>query len=141
MSVGLLVEEQALSQAESECLSDAASRTARQARDAERRENLDREYVARFAQRIREHFPGCPPGAEQLIAEHACLKYSNRVGRSAAAKRFDDDAVRAAVVAHIRHTVTAYDRLLAEGVERQEAREAVRSEVQRALVAWTRDAG
>jgi hypothetical protein len=45
--------------------------------------------------------------------------------------------VLAAVVVHIRHTVTAYDRLLAEGMERQEAREAVHPEVQRALEAWT----
>jgi hypothetical protein len=54
---------------------------------------LDEEYVRRFAERIRELFPGCP-GRERSIAEFACQKYSGRVGRSAAAKQLDEDAVK-----------------------------------------------
>jgi hypothetical protein len=49
---------------------------------------------------VRELFPCCPAGRE--IAEHACLKYSGRVGRSAAMRRLEEDAVHIAVAAHVR---------------------------------------
>src|SRR5881397_1635247 len=52
-------------------------------REAERRAGLDAEYVTRFAQRIRELFPGCPSDRAERIAVHACQKYSGRVGRAA----------------------------------------------------------
>jgi hypothetical protein len=55
----------------------------------------------------------CPPGQEIAIAEHACLKYSDRVGRSASAKNLEESAIRLAVIAHIRHAETHYDDLLA----------------------------
>lgn len=97
---GLLVTEAALSRAEEECLADREARARGQQREAARRAELDQDYVRRFAARVRELFPACPPKGADLIAEHACLKYSGRVGRSAAAKRFDEDAVRLAVVAH-----------------------------------------
>jgi len=38
--------------------------------------------------------------------------------RSAAAKDFDEQAVRLAVTAYIRHTETLYDELLAAGYDR-----------------------
>ncbi len=133
---GLLVEEAALQAAEVECLQDSEARERRRLRQAERRAALDQEYVARFAQRIRELFPACPEGAEQVIAEHACLKYSGRIGRTAAAKELDAEAVRLAVIAHIRHNATAYDELLAQGYERWEARTLVSGEVQAILSQW-----
>ena len=103
---GLLVEEQALEQAEKECLSDSEVRDHRRAREAERREELDRKYVERFAAKIRELFPNCPLEREFVIAEHACLKHSGWVGRSSAAKSLDEKAVELAVIAHIRHAET-----------------------------------
>jgi hypothetical protein len=133
---GLLVEAQALERAEQECLADSEARARRREREAERRVELDRHYVERFAGRVRELFPHCPPGREQVIAEHACLKYSNRVGRSAAAKHLDEEAVRLAVMAHIRHVETPYDALLAQGYERREARAEVAMVVERILAAW-----
>ena len=69
----------------------------------ERSAELDRAYVQQFAKRIRELFPHCPDGREVEIAEHACRKYSGRVGRSASAKSFDDRAILLAVAAHVRH--------------------------------------
>src|SRR5215510_16310272 len=80
---GILVEEQALEKAEEECLADSEVRERRREREAVRREELDRQYVDRFAQRVRELFPACPAGRETMIAEHACRKYSGRVGKSA----------------------------------------------------------
>src|SRR5262249_40586915 len=119
---GLLIEESALEKAEEECLADQEVRTRRREREAIRREELDQVYVERFAKRVRELFPGCPTGREPRIAEHACLKYSGRVGRSSSAKSFDQEAVRLAVRAHIRHMETKYDALLARGYDRREAR-------------------
>ena len=133
---GLLVEEAALDQAEQECLADAEARERRQEREAERRSELDREYVDRFAARLRELYPQCPPGRELVIAEHACRKYSGRVGRSAAAKSLDAAAIHLAVVAHVRHAETNYDTLLAQGYDRADARAAVERSIDRVLAKW-----
>lgn len=133
---GILVEERAVQQAEEECLADEEVRARRREREAVRREELDREYVQRFADRVRELYPNCPPGVQKEIAEHACLKYSGRVGRSAAAKALDEEAVQLAVVAHIRHRETRYDRLLADGWERHDARDQVRHQVSAVLALW-----
>jgi hypothetical protein len=133
---GLLVEEEALERAEAECLADQDVRERRRERAAERRAELDREYVEQFGQRVRERYPGCPPGREVTIAEHACLKYSGRVGRSAAARSFDEEAIRLAVMAHIRHRETTYDTLLASGCERWEARTRVQEAVAEVLENW-----
>ncbi len=133
---GLLVEENALDQAESECLADAEARARRADRQRERQAELDRHYVHEFAKRVREVFPGCPPDREVQIAEHACRKYSGRIGRSAAAKSFDEAAVRLAVAAHIRHRETIYDELLATEWDRSDARSRVRSQVDEILHSW-----
>jgi hypothetical protein len=130
---GLLVDEQSLEKAEEECMADSEVRERRREREAVRREELDRQYVEQFAQRVRALFPACPAGRETAIAEHACRKYSGRVGRSASAKSLDEEAVRLAVVAHIRHRETDYDRLLARDYDRREARAAVERAVAQVL--------
>lgn len=133
---GLLVETSALEKAEQECLDDAEVRERRRLRETERRQEIDTEYVREFARRIRELFPHCPSGREITIAEHACLKYSGRIGRSPAAKDLDERAVRLAVTAHIRHALTDYDQLLARGHDRHDARDAVQAEVARRMMQW-----
>ncbi len=52
---------------------------------------------------------------------------------SEAARSFDENAVRIAVEAHIRHAETEYDELLMSGCERWEARDKVDSKVQQVL--------
>lgn len=133
---GILVEASALEQAEQECLADQEIRLRRQEREAERRVELDSQFVAEFAQKVQQLFPGCPPGREMVIAEHACLKYSGRVGRSAAAKRLDETAIRLAVIAHLRHAETDYDDLLAKGYDRHDARMQIAEKVERVLEQW-----
>src|SRR5438067_6286994 len=133
---GLLVEERALELAEDECLADADLRARRREREAERRAELDETFVDRFAARIREGFPRLVAGREQTIAEHACLKYSGRIGRSALGKKMDEHAVRLAVIAHIRHNETNYDELLGSGWERSDARRAVADRVNEVLNCW-----
>jgi hypothetical protein len=135
---GALVEDKALEEAEASCLADAEQRAAKRERRAEWEAELDREYVCAFAGAVRESFPGCPHGRETEIAEHACLKYSGRVGRTHSAKSLSPEAVELAVRAHVRHRESDYDRLLATGVERHEARREVASAVDRVLAEWRR---
>jgi hypothetical protein len=133
---GLLVEEEGLAKVESECLSDLEVRERRREREAVRRQDLDLRYIDQFAARVRDLFPRCPAGREREIAEHACRKYSGRIGRSESAKALDEQAVRLAVIAHIRHRETGYDEFLARGRERHEARHTVAEVVRRKLEAW-----
>ncbi len=134
---GILIEEAALEQAERECLADEDARALARERAAERRKRLDAEYVRKFAEQVREHYPNCPPSEEHVIAERACEKYSGRVGRSESAKRFDPGMIDLAVWAHIRHQYTEYDMLLAEGLPREEARNRVAAEVDSIIVRWS----
>jgi hypothetical protein len=137
---GILVEPEAIIRAEEESLADAEVRARRQKRAAERRVVLDQDFVADFARAIREQYPKCPAGSETKIAEHACRKYSGRVGRSTAAKEFSEEAIRLAVAAHIRHCHTDYDELLDRYADRQMARREVRDQVSAILEDWQRPA-
>jgi hypothetical protein len=135
---GLLVEPEALHRAEEESLADAEVRARRQARAAERRELEDHEFVTSFASAIGKQYPGCPAPEATEIAEHACCKYSGRVGRTAAAKAYSPEAIRLAVIAHIRHVHTEYDELLALYADRETAREIIRVKVSAILDDWQR---
>jgi hypothetical protein len=136
---GVLIEDHALARAEQECLSDAEARRLARERAAEQRQAHDEEYLATFAQRVGELFPGCPIDEQRAIAEHACEKYSGRIGRSAAAKELEASAVDLAVRAHGRHVHTAYDELLVRGVAREDARACVAASVAKCLDTWQRD--
>lgn len=133
---GTLVEEEALQRAEEECLSDVDRREAQRTRAAERRARQEARYVQDFARAVRERYPACPTGVDLEIAEHACQKYSGRIGRSAAAKALSPEAVDLAVRAHVRHRWTAYDEHLMRGSDRDEARAAVLGQVDDVLLRW-----
>jgi hypothetical protein len=133
---GILVERSAIERAEAESLGDAEARAAKARRSAERAALLDRVYIEEFARRILAAYPGCPAAEARHIAEHACLKHSGRVGRSQAAKEFDANTIDLAVVAHVRHAHTSYDKLLGGSVERQDARFEVRPAIDAVLAAW-----
>jgi hypothetical protein len=135
---GLLVESEAMRRAEEECLADEELRKRIREREAERRSRLDSQYVAEFAEQIRKLFVNCPREAAEEIAQHACWKYSGRIGRSAAAKGFDSNAILLAVQAHVRHQYTRYDDLLSNGYDRCDAREIVKDEVDQILAKWQR---
>lgn len=133
---GVLVEHQALERAEQECLDDAEHRRRARERAAVRRSAADQEHAAAFARRISELYPGCPPKEAESIARHACAVGSGRIGRSSEAKQLDAEAVELAVRAHVRHEHTAYDELLARGVDRADARARVYDGVQDVLARW-----
>jgi hypothetical protein len=81
-------------------------------------------------------YPGCPPGEARKIAAHTAERGSGRVGRTEAGRALEDEALRLAVIAAVRHRHTKYDELLMKGVQRSEAREMVRSRMQDVLDEW-----
>ena len=133
---GLLVELAALGLAEQECRNDEEPRARARKRAAILRERADARYVRGFAERIRAAYPGCPENEAEVVASHACQKYSGRVGRSAAAREFDAVAIKLAVAAHVRHRHSRYDKLLAQGWDRGDARHAVADVVDAVLERW-----
>jgi hypothetical protein len=139
--LGLLVEEGALERAKRELLADAPARERARERAAQRRAEQDERYVGEFAKHLGDLFPGCPVPLRRAIAAYACQKYSNRVGRTAAAKRFDPKAINIAVRAHIRHRHTPYDQLRAQGIPRGAARTAVNGAIEKLFERWRRPKG
>ncbi len=141
---GILVEEAALERAEHECEVDDEVRGRRRVAARAGREREDADFQARLAREIERLFPGCPSSRADAIAAHAGARSSGRVGRTAAARAFDTDAITLAVVASVRHEDTAYDRLLMSGIPRAEARQRVWPEMETVLQGWrgasTRDA-
>ncbi|MBL7256240.1 DUF2293 domain-containing protein [Paractinoplanes lichenicola] len=133
---GLLVERAAVEQAEQQCLSDEDARARRRERDRERREVADEAFQQKLAGLIGELFPGCPADRAAEISQHTAVRGSGRVGRSAAGRALDPDAVTRAVVASIRHEDTPYDELLMAGVPRDQARQQIRETIDRVLAAW-----
>jgi hypothetical protein len=135
---GILVPEEALRQAEEECAGDAADRAAARERAAVARTKDDAVFVKQMTAQIRELFPRCPEEEARRISEHTALRGSGRVGRSAAGRRLEPEALTLAVAASLRHNHTDYDDLLARGVERQDARAKVRGKVEEILDRWSR---
>jgi hypothetical protein len=105
---GSLVEEAALEQAEVQCLADEDARSQRRERDRQRRADQDVVFQTRLAEVVGRLFPSCPAARAAAIARHAAVRGSGRVGRSAAGRTLDEDAVLLAVVASVRHQDTDY---------------------------------
>jgi hypothetical protein len=133
---GLLVEEEALAQAEKECEADQDVREARREYDAMRRLEQDKLLAQEMQARLMEIFPGCPDKDAAKIAAHTSERGSGRVGRSEAGRNLDEEALRFAAVAYVRHRYTKYDELLMQGMERQLARQYVREEIETVLSRW-----
>jgi hypothetical protein len=133
---GILVEEAAAERAESECLADEPARARRRERDAERRAQEDVDLQERMATEIVRLFSGCPVERAREIARHAATRGSGRVGRSAAGRALEPGSLELAVAASVRHEDTSYDELLMSGVDRVDARQRVRNQVQDVLDQW-----
>jgi hypothetical protein len=133
---GILADAEAIERAEQECLSDVEARARRRDRDEDRRAQADLRFQAEFAAAIRAQFPGCPASRTEAIARHAATRGSGRIGRSAAGRALDPDAVRLAVAASIRHVDTDYDEQLMSGVDRETARRQVYPRVEQVLSNW-----
>jgi hypothetical protein len=135
---GALVEEAGLQKAEEECLSDADARARKRERAAILRVDEDEKVATALALRILGLFPRCPPEEARTIAEHAAERGSGRIGRTAAGRRLEDESVRLAVIASIRHRHTNYDEILMRTADRPGARAQVRDQIDAILRAWGR---
>jgi len=133
---GILVEEQALDQAERECLADEESRARRKLREQERRAEGDVELQTRATTEILRAYPSCPKDRAKEIAKYAFTRGSGRIGRTTAGRDLDPTALNLAVAAAVRHVDTPYDELLMTGVDRLEARMRVRAEVEQVMTNW-----
>ena len=134
---GLLVTAEALAKAEAECAADAPERAAQRAQAAVLRDVADREFVEAMTQAILQRYPACPPEAARRIAIHTGKRGSGRVGRTAAGRSLEPQALDLAIVAHVRHEHTRYDSLLMQGNDRLVARQLVREEIDRVLEKWS----
>ena len=133
---GTLVEQAAIDRAREESAADAAVREEKNKKAAAKREIEDKQYLAAFTAELKRLFPACPANEAAEIAQHACEKYSGRVGRSAAAKELDPEKIRLAVIAHIRHVHTGYDRFFDIDVAKRDARSMVQAKIQSVLAKW-----
>jgi hypothetical protein len=133
---GVLVEEAALERAAEECFADAGKRLADREKASLRRVEQDRDLAVRTTESILALYPGCPPAEAQAIAVHTTRRGSGRVGRSAAGRALEPEALNAAVVAAIRHRHTRYDQLLMHGYSRRDAQEAVYDAINQLLERW-----
>jgi hypothetical protein len=133
---GILVEEQALDQAERECLADEESRAQRKLREQERRAEGDVELQTRATTEILRRYPSCPKDRAEEIAKRAFTRGSGRIGRTTAGRDLDPKALNLAVAAAVRHVDTPYDELLMGGMDRLDARARVRAEVEQVMAVW-----
>lgn len=133
---GLLVEEEAVARAGKECEADQDVREARREYDAERRLEQDKILAQRMQAKLMEMFPRCPEKDAATIARHTSERSSGRVGRSEAGRNLDEEALRLAAFAYIRHRYTNYDELLMQGMERSLARSYVREEIENVMDRW-----
>ena len=94
-----------------------------------------------MTKRIEDLFPGCPPREAAAIAEHTAVRGSGRVGRTAAGRNLEEQALALAVAAAVRHRHTEYDALLPAGLDRPLARQRVADRVDEILAAWRKYGG
>jgi len=100
--------------------------------DAVRRRDSRLEDTYRDA--IIASFPGIPRDRVPGIVGHAMKKHSGRVGRTG--KLDAREKAVLGVLAHIRHVHSPYDKLLKDGVSRNEARRRVAANVQKKAREW-----
>lgn len=78
------------------------------------------------------------PATSRRGHRHTGSRSSGRIGRTAAGRALDPEAVTLAVVASVRHEDTPYDELLMAGAARSDARERVQALVDAVLDTWRR---
>lgn len=95
-----------------------------------RRERLQTELVVRLLEIAKVEYPGLPASMAKIVIEDACEVGSGCVGRSTMLE--EQEIVRRAVVAYVRHNMTDYEERLRErpwGERRDEWRQFCREEV------------
>ncbi|KAF1967442.1 hypothetical protein BU23DRAFT_559359 [Bimuria novae-zelandiae CBS 107.79] len=97
-------------------------------------EKRDNAAIRQAAAEVDSQFPKIPEHDRELVLKHGFKKYSGRVGRTSMIPL--PRKVLYAVIAHIRHRHTNYDKLLDSGVARDEARKRIQKKMQEKLREW-----
>jgi hypothetical protein len=135
---GQYVEFNAIELAKKECAEDANIRALKNKKVAIVRAKHDEIYIVEFSKAIKALYPNCPKNRENEIANHACEKYSGRVGRTANAKKFDKAMINLAVEAHIRHKETDYESQFTTGKTKGLIRSNVKQDITKVLQRWSK---
>ncbi|KAJ2899787.1 hypothetical protein MKZ38_002800 [Zalerion maritima] len=88
----------------------------------------------KFEEEVLKVYPQIPREVVPVIVNWTLKKRSGRVGRTMTMSQ--SDKVRLAANAHVRHTHTHYDKLLKDGLSRDQARKAVQPDQRRKLNEW-----
>ncbi|KAH7079672.1 hypothetical protein FB567DRAFT_501916 [Paraphoma chrysanthemicola] len=102
-----------------------------------RRSNTKKKDVADLTKAgacLDELFPRIPTGDRERVLDHGFKKHSGRVGRTGSIP-LERKAVLA-VLAHVRHSHSEYDKLLRGGMDREDARRMVRKDVESIARGW-----
>lgn len=97
-------------------------------------EKRDTAAIRQASDELDKQFPKIPEQDRELVLKHGFKKYSGRVGRTGLIPL--PRKVLFAVIAHIRHKHTNYDKLLDAGVKRDDARKRIQKKIQDTLRAW-----
>lgn len=94
----------------------------------------DASLELKFRRAVKKLFPDAPDGAVPKVVARAMEKGSGRVGRTS--KIDVEQRAKMAVVAHIRHCHTDYDKQLRQGGSRWDVRDEIREQVNEVLDSW-----
>ena len=133
---GLLVESAALRRAEEECFSEEELAERRRYDELDRNSVYTDALVAALTKKIRADLPGCPQDSASAIAELAAYRTGKRIGRTAREPDLKTEELPEVVFSWVRVHHTGYDKRRMEGMERETARDAVRSEAGRVVRKW-----
>ncbi|KAK4465693.1 hypothetical protein QBC42DRAFT_336096 [Cladorrhinum samala] len=87
-----------------------------------------------FKEALLKLYPKIPHNIVRGLVEHALKKHSGRVGRTETISI--ERKVLLAVLAHIRHSNTEYDKLLKGGMSKEEARKKIRPKIIEVAKQW-----
>ena len=133
---GLLVESAALKRAEEECFSNEELADRRWDDKLNRNSVYTAALVAALTKKIRADLSGCPQDSASEIAEIAAYRTGKRIGRTAGAPDLEQIELPEVVFSWVRVHHTGYDKHRMEGMERETACDAVRSEAARVVRKW-----
>ena len=121
-----------------EVLADAKQtkdlRKARNAVAAVHRSRKEAELNQQRIETLKQMLPGIPEDDAENVVKRAFEVGSGRVGRTSSLT--DEEKLRIATLAHIRHCHTDYEAMLDDGIDREEARECVAGKIQRVYDKW-----
>jgi hypothetical protein len=97
-------------------------------------EHRDAALIRQAAAALEKEFPNIPDDEKEIVLKHGFRKYSGRVGRTGQLPM--SKKAMLAVIAHIRHKHTNYDKLMDDGMKREEARKEIAKKTQEVLRGW-----